>query len=174
MISLPSEIKPLAELERENPELFRVMKKYQPKRFIPIDWVIISQPPEYPAHQVYGIFVVDKEEVKKKLRNPSKGFPQVKQDFLVYDSSNHTIKYYRGLLKSEKETTILQHIYKFCEKYGDDGKYYGCYKRRNQYLTSNHHYCDNSDPKLPGEQYIRENVKEKLDQAKREVEKMID
>lgn len=169
-INLPQNIKLLSELETENPKLLSVMKKYQSNRFIPIDYYIISQPQTHPTHQVYGVFVVDKDEVLKKLKNLSAERNQIKQDFLVYESSDGTIKYYRGLKKGEHENTVLKHMEKFVKKYGGRGKYYGSFydAKSKRWLTTQHHYSDENDPSLPSEEFIRENIKAKLNQVHRE------
>lgn len=159
-INLPPKIKPISELEKENPQLFKVMKKYQPKRFGLIDFLIVSQPQTHPTNQVYGVFVVDKKEAK--IHASSK---KVKQDFLVFNQKTQGVKYYRGLLKGEKPDGVLRPISEFCQEYGGGGKYYGCYRDGNVWKTTQHHYIDEKDPNLPGEDCFRKNVGEKLSQA---------
>ena len=74
-------IRSLAQVEAENPDLFRaMMKHHNPARFVLVSQVIISFPRGNECH-VYGIFTIDKE----MLRSGGPGAPVIKQDFLVFE-----------------------------------------------------------------------------------------
>lgn len=166
MPALPPNVFKLDYLEANHPRLFNIMKKYNKSRFEPVGFFIVSQPQTHPNHQVYGIFVVDKNEVAKKLKNPNNICAQIKQDFLVYDQESHSVKYYRGLIRGERADTILRPISQFCSLYGGGGKYYDTFiNSKNRWQTRLHHFCDERDPRLPIEPHLRNKVKRALDKV---------
>lgn len=145
-------IKPISEIEKENPYLMKVMKRYAVGYEI-CDYVVVTKPPHYPKDTVYGIFVLDKIAIKGNKTCI------IEQDYLVLENGR-TAVYYSGLRKGVRETKEFKHINAFKSKYSYNGTFYG--HVINGKWELDHHYTNWNDERLPGEDYFRNNLKEKV------------
>jgi len=155
-----SQLRSVAELEQEHPELvLAVMKHQNPARFVLCQVFIVS----FPAGEqtpVYGIFTVDKSEL---ARNPS-GNKVVKQDFLVYETASKAVTYYSGLGK--KGDKLHGTIDDFCERFGEP--HFDCRPLGGgQWDCGDHHYAA-TDQRLREEPSFRSAFEDALRRAAKE------
>jgi hypothetical protein len=157
-------IRPLAQVEAENPDLFRaMMKHHNPKRFVLCGQVIISFPRGNECH-VYGIFTIDKQ----MLRSTDPAAPVIKQDFLVYEPGSDPSRavYYTGM--AERPNATYQHIDRLCERFGVP--HYGCRRRDDgRWICADHHYRLDEMDRLPVEAAFRDAIASALVKARGEL-----
>lgn len=157
-------IRPLAQVEAENPDLFRaMMKHHKPARFVLVGQVIISFPRANECH-VYGIFTIDKE----MLRTGDAGAPVIKQDFLVYEPGSDPARaiYYTGM--AERPDATYQHIDRLCERFGEP--HYGCRCRDDgSWRCADHHYRLDEIYRLPAEPEFRAAIAAAIERARVEL-----
>lgn len=160
MHQLPLNIKSLDEIINENPEIKKFSKYYNTIDFIPLKFVIFSQPQSHLDHTVYGIWVLVKANVINKVT------PKIKQDFLVFDRVANKYIYYSGLGLSDLYSEH-QSITNFCNKFGKhlNGTWgqYGTYlSEKGTPITTDHHYDDQYAKNLPSEEWIRRLIDDKI------------
>lgn len=148
----PHFVKRLHELEEENPEIVKFMKRYASDRFLDCGVVIGSFPQGGSGPVVYGYFVVDRTEAHK-----ANSTSRIKQDFVVWDPRSKKADYYSGRPKSEPGNPSVKTIGAFCAQFGNGGEY-GCHKSGHTWICRDHHYIDENDPRLPIESAIRRAV----------------
>jgi len=164
MIYLPSEIKSSAELYRENPKLKDFAKRFNLSRFVDIGFVVFSQPQGHPDITIYGLFVIDKANVEKNLRNASSS-SEIAQDFIAYDRTSSCYVYYSGQGKHDAKVEH-QHINLFCKKFGkgpDGEAQYGCSQ---DLKIAQHRYRNENDSNLPQESWIKDLIGEKMKEVR--------
>jgi hypothetical protein len=157
-------IRPLAQVEAENPDLFRaMMKHHNAARFVLVGQVIISFPRGNECH-VYGIFTIDKE----MLRRGDPGAPVIKQDFLVFEPGSDPARaiYYTGM--PEQPHATYQHIDRLCERFGEP--HYGCRRRDDgSWRCADHHYRLDEIDRLPVEPEFRAAIAASIERARAEL-----
>ena len=150
-VPLPSQLKPLHDVERENPQLRRFMKKHSPgNRYAECGVLIISQPQTHPDCQIYGYFLIDRGALRSGNGRP------IKQDFVVYYRNRPAPNavHYRGLRHGEGVPGELEDIQAFCAEFGQDGSY-GCRASFGTWTTTNHEYSSTGDGHFPVEPELR-------------------
>jgi hypothetical protein len=157
-------IRPLAQVEAQNPDLFRaMMKHHRPARFVLVGQVIISFPRGNECH-VYGIFTIDKE----MLRGGDPAAPVIKQDFLVYEPGSDPARavYYTGM--PERPDATYEHIDRLCERFGEP--HYGCARRDDGgWRCADHHYRLDELDRLPVEPEFRAAIAAAIARARDEL-----
>lgn len=165
-IGLPLNVKSIQDVVGENPALSGYAKFYNTKRFIEAGFVIFSQPQTHSDVTIYGLWLIDKQNVRKNKMDGGNE-PEIVQDFIAYDRKMSSIKYFSGgrIIDPNHQGKI----HDFCDEYGrnSDGtyEYYGCSANGK---TTNHRYLNENDRNLPGERWIHDELERKL----REVRKM--
>lgn len=145
----PRFVRTLNELEEENPELAKFMKRHATDRFFDCGVAIGSLPEDLSGPVIYGFFVVDRREVEK-----SHSTSRIKQDFVVFDPRSGKTDYYSGRRKGEPEVPKVKTIAAFCARFGMNGSY-GCERQGSKWICRDHHYTDDQDPSLPEEETVR-------------------
>lgn len=156
------QLRTVAELEKEHPELLKIVMKHQnPKRFVLCPIFVISFP-KGPDVPVYGIFTVDKSELAQR---PA-GDKVVKQDFLVYESVDRSVAYYSG--QGMQGDDLHGTIDDFCARFGEP--HFGCIRvSTTKWDCKDHHYAMDDD-RLPVEPSFRDVVADAIRRAKGEIE----
>ena len=168
---LPQNIKPISQILDENPTIKNYAKYFNSDRFERLGFFVISQPQTHLDVQMYGLFTIDKDNVKSNVGDNTNR-DEIKQDFIAYKPKEDTFVYYSGLDKKKCEEEC-QHIDRFCEEYGywPDGTLdqYSVYHVSEKKLQcKNHHYRDENAQHLPSEPWIRKQVIDKLYQVRNE------
>ena len=162
------DVKRIEEIFQENPSLEIFAKKNNRKRFINLGFIVFSQPESHPAVTIYGLFVLDKDNIKKNLE---KNFSlcEIAQDFIAYDRQSKEFTYYSGQ-PPKNDSGHHQHINNFCRKFGKwpNGEWgqYECSRNRK---TPLHRMENENDQKLPTEGWVRSLLKKKIEEVREEL-----
>lgn len=174
-IKLPNNIVKLDDIFRLHPNIQGFMKYFNKVRFKDLGFLIISQPQTHPDIQMYGLFVIDKKSVSRNISSGEQKDPEIKQDFIAYDSKADTYVYYSGA-GSKNVKSEHQHIENFCKKYGywSDGDLgqYSVYKSKGRLKCKDHHHLNEQSPYLPSEKWIRDLVTKELEAVRDDLKKI--
>ncbi len=144
---------PLHELIARYPELREVMKFFNVERFVPVMVNTCTIPQKRDGTYmtdclVYGIFVVDREEVARLGSTRI-----IRQDYFVawLDGDKvREVRYYSGPREKAWRSTppaFWTHIEKFCDEFAGPGNCYGCKVRDGKVLPT--HWYSENDADLP-------------------------
>jgi hypothetical protein len=169
-IPLPRNFKSIEDLINENPQMKTFAKYFNTRDFVPLGFVVVSQPQSHPDHTIYGLFVLNKQGVGENVRAGIHKKPELKQDFIALDRLSNRAVYYSG--GSRANTGSHQSIKSFCKTYGQfpDGGWnqYGCARNL---MTDQHWYADENDTRLPAEPAIRNLIQNELVKFRRTINK---
>ena len=169
-VPLPPNFKSLEDLINENPQIKKFAKYFNTKDFVPLGFVVVSQPQSHPDHTIYWLFVATKQGVGENIDAGVHKKREVKQDFIALDRQTNQSVYYSGGTKAK--TGVHQSIKSFCKTYGrfPDGSW-GQYGSSANLSTDQHWYKDENDPKLPVEPEIRSLIQNELTQLRSSLRK---
>ena len=152
-----SQLRSVAELEQEHPELVQAVTKHQqPARFVLCQVFIVSFPAG-DSTPVYGIFTVDKDEL---VKNPASR-KVVKQDFLVYHAPTKSVTYYSG--GGTRGDRLHGTIDDFCARFGEP--HFDCRPLSATRWDCGDHWYAATDPRLRQEPSFRAAFEDALRRA---------
>ncbi len=156
----------IAEVLKQHPDLRTLMKSSNRTGFAECGVAIVTWPNGTDLPEVIGLFFVDLKEARK-----SRSAKRVKQDFVVYFGAKKKPWYCGGLPEGVQIDKTRKSIHQFCEQFakGRPGTPYGCYLQGTKWKSTNHHYVDENDPKLPVEPEIRSAIAATLRAARGKV-----
>jgi hypothetical protein len=158
-LHLPSKVQSIENIFKLHPNIQNFVKYLNVKRFDKLNFFIISQPQTYPDIQIYGLFVIDKDNIKFNIDHLKQLRVEIKQDFIAYNIKDNSFVYYSGDNNANKNCQgEHQHINCFCKKFGywPDGELgqYSVYEENGKLFCKDHHYLDENAAHLPREQWI--------------------
>lgn len=163
----PCGFETISKFAQRYPRLAEIMKERNPSgNYIRIELLICTRPPHKSLHQVFGLFLVDKEALAACDPCP------IEEDFLVVPADTKHPMYYSGMGRRARRSRANPHrddLQAFARAYGGGGRFYGCVRHGKQWRLRGH-YRAIADPMFESDPRFRAAVDRAVERARIEID----